>query len=66
MYPSWAQTAASSALPKYTWAPLPRRLLKLRVLVENTLVLSSTRAWLPMQREQPGISMRDPAASKVA
>ena len=36
------------------------------LLVENTVVLSSTRAWLPMQREQPGISMREPAASKVA
>ena len=66
MRPSWAQTAANSALPRYTWAPLPRRLLKLRVLVENTVVLSSTRAWLPMQREQPGISMREPAFSKMA
>jgi hypothetical protein len=30
------------------------------------VVLSSTRAWLPMQSEQPGISMREPAAVKIA
>ena len=44
MRPSKAQTAANSALPRKTCAPLPSRLLKLRVLVENTVVLSSTRA----------------------
>lgn len=42
--PEQAQTAANSALPRKTCAPLPSRLLKLRVLVENTVVLSSTRA----------------------
>ena len=28
--------------------------------VETTVVLSPTRAWLPMQSEQPGISVRAP------
>ena len=50
--PSIAATAASSADAKKTFAPLPRRLGKLRVDVETTVQvtvdLSATRAWLPM------------------
>ena len=61
MRPSLEQIEASSALPRYTLLFLPRRLGKLRVLVENTVAPSFTWAWLPMHRLQPGISMRAPA-----
>ncbi|MNN99649.1 hypothetical protein D3C81_2193500 [compost metagenome] len=54
-------TAASSAEARYTLAPSPRRLGKLRVEVETTVEFAATRAWLPMHSEQPGISMRAPA-----
>ena len=54
--------AASSAEPRYTLVFLPRRLGKLRVLVETTVAPSRTCAWLPMHRLQPGISVRAPAA----
>ena len=54
-------TAANSALAKKTFAPVPRRFGKLRVDVETTVALSATRAWLPIHREQPGISVRAPA-----
>ena len=47
-------------------APLPRRLLKLRVLVENTVALSSTRAWFPMHSEQSGSCMQEPVAATIA
>merc|ERR1719240_1005009 len=50
-----AARAASSAEARKTSAPLPRRLGKLRVEVETTTALSATRAWLPMQREQPRV-----------
>lgn len=63
--PVMAHTAASSAEARYTSAPLPRRLGKLRVEVDTQVLLSATRAWLPMQREQPGISMRAPALPKM-
>src|SRR5690606_4838891 len=43
---------------------LPRRLGKLRVLVDMTVAPSRTCAWLPMHSEQPGISMRAPAVPK--
>ena len=60
-----AATAASSADARKTLAPLPRRLGKLRVEVETTVDLSATRAWLPMHREQPGISVRAPTLPYV-
>eukprot|EP00405_Crypthecodinium_cohnii_P014048 CAMPEP_0206455548 /NCGR_PEP_ID=MMETSP0324_2-20121206/21818_1 /ASSEMBLY_ACC=CAM_ASM_000836 /TAXON_ID=2866 /ORGANISM="Crypthecodinium cohnii, Strain Seligo" /LENGTH=66 /DNA_ID=CAMNT_0053926273 /DNA_START=34 /DNA_END=230 /DNA_ORIENTATION=+ len=56
--PKMAATAANSALAKYTFAPWPNRLGKFRVEVETTVALSATRAWLPMHKEQPGISVR--------
>ena len=65
MRPRREQIAASSAEPRYTFEFLPRRLGKLRVLVENTVAPSRTCAWLPMHSEQPGISMRAPALPKV-
>mmetsp|Transcript_20719 Transcript_20719/g.53528 ORF Transcript_20719/g.53528 Transcript_20719/m.53528 type:complete len:209 (-) Transcript_20719:2263-2889(-) len=63
--PRIAATAASSADARYTLAPLPRRLGKLRVDVETTVELSATRAWLPMHSEQPGISVRAPTLPYV-
>ena len=33
--------------------------------VETTVALSATLAWLPMQREHPGISILAPARQKV-
>lgn len=42
--PIIAATAASSADARYTLAPLPSRLGKLRVDVDTTVVLSPTRA----------------------
>jgi hypothetical protein len=32
----------------------------LRVEVDTTVEFSASRAWLPMQSEQPGISVRAP------
>ena len=60
--PRFAATAPSSAEPRNTFAPLPIRSSKLRVEVEKTVAPSGTRAWLPMQSEQPAISMRAPIA----
>ena len=58
-------TAASSAEAKNTFAPVPRRLGKLRVEVDTTVDSSATRAWLPIHKEQPGISIRAPALPKM-
>ena len=62
MRPSLEQTAANSAEPRYTLVFFPKRFGKLRVLVDMTVAPSLTCAWLPMHKEQPGISMRAPAA----
>ena len=58
--PRMAETAASSADARYTFAPLPSLLGKFLVDVETTVDFSATLAWLPMQREQPGISVLAP------
>jgi hypothetical protein len=58
--------AASSAEARNTLVFLPRRLGKLRVLVDTTVAPSRTCAWLPMHRLQPGISVRAPAVPKAA
>ena len=58
--------AVSSAEPRKTLVFLPRRLGKLRVLVEMTVAPARTCAWLPMHSEQPGISVRAPEAPKAA
>ncbi|CFT97621.1 Uncharacterised protein [Bordetella pertussis] len=65
MRPRREQIAASSAEPRYTLVFLPRRLGKLRVLVDMTVAPSRTCAWLPMHSEQPGISVRAPAVPKT-
>ncbi len=39
---------------------VPKRFGKLRVDVDTTVLLSATLAWLPIQREQPGISVLAP------
>ena len=36
---------------------------KFRVDVDTTVELAATRAWLPMQSEHPGISVRAPACA---
>jgi hypothetical protein len=38
---------------------LPKRLGKLRVLVDTTVAPSRTWAWLPMHSEQPGVIWQD-------
>lgn len=63
--PAIEAMAASSAEARKTLAPFPRRFGKLRVEVETTVVLSPTRAWLPMHREQPGISVRAPTYATI-
>ena len=39
---------------------VPKRFGKLRVDVDTTVLLSATLAWLPIHREQPGISVLAP------
>ena len=46
--PSMAAMEANSADARNTFAPLPKRLGKLRVEVDTTVDLSATRAWLPI------------------
>ncbi len=58
-------TAASSADAKNTLAPVPKRLGKFRVEVDTTVESSATRAWLPIHKEHPGISIRAPALPKM-
>ena len=44
---------------------VPKRFGKLRVDVDTTVLLSATLAWLPIQKEQPGISVLAPTLPYV-
>jgi hypothetical protein len=59
MWPSLDAIAANSAEAKNTLVFLPKRLGKLRVLVDTTVAPSRTWAWLPMHSEQPGVIWQD-------
>jgi hypothetical protein len=65
MWPSLEAIAANSALTKNTLVFLPKRLGKLRVLVDTTVAPSRTWAWFPMHSEQPGISVWEAVVSST-
>jgi hypothetical protein len=44
----------------WMYISVPKRFEKLRVDVDTTVLLSATLAWLPIHREQPGISVLAP------
>lgn len=59
--PGTGATDTISAEAEYSLAPWPMPLGKSRVEVETQVVVSATRARLPLRSEQPGISVRAPA-----
>ena len=58
--------AASSAELKKTLVSFPIRFGKFLVEVDMTVDPWLTTAWLPTQREQPGISKRAPESSNMS